>query len=76
MQTTVLILGARGRFGMAAARAFADAGWRVLGQTHPRQRARLKALSALRWGHSWRAQGCAVWSSAPGTSLAVARAPG
>ena len=35
MQATVLILGARGRFGMAAARAFADAGWRVLGQTRP-----------------------------------------
>ncbi len=30
---TVLILGARGRFGLATARAFADAGWRVLGQT-------------------------------------------
>ena len=29
---TVLILGARGRFGLSAARAFADAGWRVLGQ--------------------------------------------
>ena len=35
MQTTVLILGARGRFGLAAARAFADAGWRVLGQIRP-----------------------------------------
>ena len=35
MQTTVLILGARGRFGLAAARAFADAGWRVLGQMRP-----------------------------------------
>ena len=38
MQTTantVLILGARGRFGLATARAFADAGWRVLGQTRP-----------------------------------------
>ncbi len=35
MQSTVLILGARGRFGLAAARAFADAGWRVLGQTRP-----------------------------------------
>ncbi len=32
---TVLILGARGRFGLAAARAFAAAGWRVLGQTRP-----------------------------------------
>ncbi len=29
---TVLILGARGRFGLAAARAFAAAGWRVLCQ--------------------------------------------
>jgi nucleoside-diphosphate-sugar epimerase len=35
MQATVLILGARGRFGLATARAFADAGWRVLAQTRP-----------------------------------------
>ena len=33
--STVLILGARGRFGLACARAFANAGWRVLGQTRP-----------------------------------------
>ena len=33
--STVLILGARGRFGLSAARAFAEAGWRVLGQTRP-----------------------------------------
>lgn len=32
---TVLILGARGRFGLSTARAFAQAGWRVLGQTRP-----------------------------------------
>ena len=32
---TVLILGARGRFGLTAARAFAQAGWRVLAQTRP-----------------------------------------
>lgn len=31
-QSTVLILGARGRFGLATARAFADAGWRVVAQ--------------------------------------------
>ncbi len=31
-QSTVLILGARGRFGLACARAFADAGWRVVAQ--------------------------------------------
>lgn len=35
MPSTVYILGARGRFGLAAARAFADAGWRVLAQTRP-----------------------------------------
>lgn len=32
---TVLILGARGRFGRAATRAFAQAGWRVLAQLRP-----------------------------------------
>jgi nucleoside-diphosphate-sugar epimerase len=32
---TVLILGARGRFGSAAANAFARAGWRVLAQARP-----------------------------------------
>ena len=31
-QSTVLVLGARGRFGLAAARAFADARWRVVAQ--------------------------------------------
>lgn len=35
MQSTVLILGARGRFGLAVARAFASAGWRVLGHMRP-----------------------------------------
>jgi nucleoside-diphosphate-sugar epimerase len=35
MKSTVLILGARGRLGLAAARAFRDAGWRVLGQVRP-----------------------------------------
>ncbi len=34
-QSTVLILGSRGRFGSAAARAFADAGWRVVAQMRP-----------------------------------------
>lgn len=35
MSSSVLILGARGRFGLAAARAFADAGWRVLAHMRP-----------------------------------------
>ncbi|MDD5325236.1 MAG: epimerase [Polaromonas sp.] len=33
--SSVLILGARGRFGLAAARAFAQGGWQVLGQVRP-----------------------------------------
>jgi nucleoside-diphosphate-sugar epimerase len=35
MSFTVLILGAKGRFGLSAAQAFAAAGWRVLGQVRP-----------------------------------------
>ena len=35
MHQTVLILGARGRFGLAATKAFADAGWRVVAQIRP-----------------------------------------
>ncbi len=35
MHNTVLILGARGRFGLATARAFANAGWHVLGHIRP-----------------------------------------
>ena len=33
--STVLILGARGRLGLAAAQAFAQAGWQVLAQVRP-----------------------------------------
>ncbi|MGQ2979371.1 MAG: epimerase [Polaromonas sp.] len=33
--STVLVLGARGRFGLAATRAFAEAGWRVFAQLRP-----------------------------------------
>lgn len=35
MPSTVLILGAKGRFGLSAVQAFAAAGWRVLGQVRP-----------------------------------------
>ena len=35
MQSTVVILGARGRFGWTTALAFRRAGWRVFGQTRP-----------------------------------------
>ena len=44
---TVLILGARGRFGLSTARAFAQAGWRVLGQTRPQ--AKVPEDVAIEW---------------------------
>ena len=44
---TVLILGARGRFGLAAARAFALAGWQVLGQVRPGAHA--PPVPGVRW---------------------------
>ena len=44
MQPTVLILGARGRFGLAAAPAFANAGWRVM--AHRRAGAPIPAEAA------------------------------
>ena len=46
---TVLILGARGRFGLAAARAFADAGWRVLGQMRPGAQPPADAPVRMEW---------------------------
>jgi nucleoside-diphosphate-sugar epimerase len=51
MQQTVLILGARGRFGLAAAQAFADAGWKVLAQTRPNAAVPTQGLGdqRIRW---------------------------
>jgi nucleoside-diphosphate-sugar epimerase len=46
-QLSVLVLGARGRFGQAAARAFAQAGWRVLAQMRPGAQA--LALPGVQW---------------------------
>ena len=45
--STVLILGARGRFGQAAARAFARAGWQVLGQVRPGAQGTLEVKGCL-----------------------------
>ena len=45
--STVLILGARGRFGSAAVRAFAGAGWHVLAQLRPG--ASGPAIAGVRW---------------------------
>lgn len=48
MQSTVLILGARGRFGLTAARAFADVGWHVLGLMRPGAQIPLEVASDSR----------------------------
>jgi nucleoside-diphosphate-sugar epimerase len=45
MVSRVLILGARGRFGLAAARAFSDAGWQVVGHMRPGATAPAEAAS-------------------------------
>lgn len=45
--STVVILGARGRFGLAAVHAFAQAGWRVLAQVRPG--ASGSALPGVQW---------------------------
>lgn len=50
MDKQVLILGAAGRFGLAAARAFAAAGWRVLGQVRARRpTSALPAIAGVNW---------------------------
>lgn len=53
MTKTVLILGARGRFGLSAAQAFADAGWRVL--AHMRRGAAVPGDAAADTRIEWRA---------------------
>lgn len=46
--STVLVLGARGRFGSAAVRAFSQAGWEVVGQVRPGA-GPLPSLPGVRW---------------------------
>ena len=48
MTDAVLVLGARGRFGLAACQAFANAGWRVLAQVRPGTRLPLQLRSDAR----------------------------
>ncbi|MCF8200325.1 MAG: NAD-dependent epimerase/dehydratase family protein, partial [Sulfuritalea sp.] len=50
MKNQVLILGAAGRFGLAAVRAFSAAGWQVVGQIRPaRDRSTLPAPAGVTW---------------------------
>ena len=68
MKPTVLILGARGRFGMAAARAFSAAGWKVLGQIRPGASAR---LPGVQWLPIDLKDGAALAQAASGASVVV-----
>ena len=66
MPSTVVILGAAGRFGLAATQAFAAAGWRVLAQVRPgRDVARLPTLAGVEW----------LPASIDATAALAARAP-
>ena len=50
MNKKILILGAAGRFGLAAVRAFSAAGWQVVGQIRPaRDRSTLPTLAGVIW---------------------------
>jgi nucleoside-diphosphate-sugar epimerase len=50
MNNQVLILGAAGRFGLAATRAFSAAGWQVVAQIRPtRDRSTLPTLDGVTW---------------------------
>lgn len=72
MQTTpntVLILGARGRFGLSAARAFAEAGWRVLGQM--RSGAQTPKAAGIEWLGIDLDNTKALAQAAQGTSVVV-----
>lgn len=73
MQSTVIILGSRGRFGLACARAFADAGWRVLAQTRPGGQVPEEARNDARieWIHADLFDTAALAQRAEGASVVV-----
>lgn len=68
--STVLILGARGRFGSAAVQAFAQAGWRVLAQVRPGAGA-LPAQPGVEWLRAHPADTQALASAAAGAVVVV-----
>lgn len=69
MTSTVLILGAKGRFGLSAARAFAAAGWRVLGLVRPG--AAPAAMPGVEWLAADVHDAAAVARLAQGTQVVV-----
>jgi nucleoside-diphosphate-sugar epimerase len=69
MEQKVLILGARGRFGAAAARAFAQGGWQVLAQARPGRA--LSAQRGVQWLESELHNPQALADAAAGCSVVV-----
>jgi len=67
--STILILGARGRFGQAAARAFAAAGWRVVAQMRPGGAA--LAIAGVRWIEADPQDTGALAAAAPDATVVV-----
>jgi nucleoside-diphosphate-sugar epimerase len=67
--STVLILGARGRFGQAAARAFGAAGWQVVGQMRPGGAA--LPIAGVRWIEAGPQETDVLAAAAPGATVVV-----
>jgi nucleoside-diphosphate-sugar epimerase len=67
--STVLVLGARGRFGLAATRAFAEAGWRVIAQVRPG--ASGPAIPGVSWLAAQPADTASLAHAARGASVVV-----
>lgn len=71
---SILILGGRGRFGLAAARAFAQSGWQVVAQVRPGTALdALPALAQVRW-LPWDLQDTAGLARAAGPVAALVHA--
>lgn len=66
---TVLVLGARGRFGRAVAQAFARAGWQVV--AHMRQGATPPAFAGVHWVAAAPGDTAALVAAAQGASVVV-----
>ncbi len=69
-KSTALILGARGRFGLATARAFADAGWHVV--AHVRPGAAVPAShTGIQWINAELSDTASLVAAAKGASVVV-----
>jgi nucleoside-diphosphate-sugar epimerase len=67
--STVLVLGARGRFGQAAAHAFAAAGWRVVAQMRPGGAA--LPIAGVHWIEAHPDDTAALAAAAPDATVVV-----